>query len=385
MQGTYNHRFLEYASKLLNAYAGDEPFHLYLKKYFSAHKKHGSRDRKLITRLCYAFFRLGNGVISNIEPEERMLLGIFLTEFSPTPLLEERSQWNEKISLPLRDKIKEVSASFDPQQLFKQEKYISNQIQKNEYALSFLQQPKVFIRIRPGRKAAVMSRLASSELAYSSVGNDVLTFSNSKQIEEVVHINKDAVVQDLSSQQVLNMIIPLKEKIQSVWDCCAGSGGKSILLRDKIGKVNLTVSDSRKNILGNLKHRFSRAGIRDYRILQTDLSETATLENFDLILADVPCSGSGTWARTPEQLQFFGPEKLEQYVSLQRTIISNTHKHLNPGGYYLYITCSVFSKENEKQTSSIEKECGLNLIRSQYITGYQQQADTLFTALFQKR
>jgi 16S rRNA (cytosine967-C5)-methyltransferase len=173
-----------------------------------------------------------------------------------------------------------------------------------------------------------------------------------------------------------------------VWDCCAASGGKSILAFDSLKNIRLTVSDTRKNILENLKKRFAKAGIKNYRSFVSDLSisfpQQSISEKHDLIIADVPCSGSGTWARTPEQLCFFTEEKIDDYAILQQKIVSNATRVLNENGYLLYITCSVFKKENEDNIDFIQENLNLQLIKSEYLQGDQMEADTLFAALFKK-
>jgi 16S rRNA (cytosine967-C5)-methyltransferase len=98
----------------------------------------------------------------------------------------------------------------------------------------------------------------------------------------------------------------------------------------------------------------------------------------------VPCSGSGTWARTPEQLHFFSKKKIDEYSILQQKIVSNAIEYLDEKGYLLYITCSVFKKENEENVAFIQKNLNLQLIKSQYLKGYEMQGDTLFAALFRR-
>ena len=107
-------------------------------------------------------------------------------------------------------------------------------------------------------------------------------------------------------------------------------------------------------------------------------------ESFDIIIADVPCTGSGTWARTPEQLHFFKNNEIEKYALLQRRIVGNALPHLKTNGHLLYITCSVFKKESEENVSFFKEKYNLNLIKSEYLKGYEMQADTLFVALFTK-
>ena len=154
-------------------------------------------------------------------------------------------------------------------------------------------------------------------------------------------------------------------------------------------KAGFTVSDIRESILANLKKRFQKAGIKNFKSFVADLTGSPFTPGthrdlhppFDLIIADVPCSGSGTWSRTPEQLCFFDLKKINEYTNLQRRIISNIIKCLRPGGYLLYITCSVFKMENEVITDFIQKEFHLQLIKMELLKGYTLKADTLFAAL----
>src|SRR5690606_8193418 len=104
---------------------------------------------------------------------------------------------------------------------------------------------------------------------------------------------------------------------------------------------------------------------------------------FDLVIADVPCSGSGTWSRTPEQLYYFGKEKIQLYASRQRKILEHVTGNAKPGGYLLYCTCSVFRKENEEQVQYLQ-DAGWTVVQQEILTGYNMRADTLFAALLQK-
>jgi 16S rRNA (cytosine967-C5)-methyltransferase len=169
----------------------------------------------------------------------------------------------------------------------------------------------------------------------------------------------------------------------SAWDCCAASGGKTILLHDHFPSAKLTATDIRENILINLRNRLKRAGIRSYQAFVADLVGKSFLsQKFDVIICDAPCSGSGTWGRTPEQLHFFTREKIDHYAGLQKKIALNASRSLKPGGYFLYITCSVFYLENEDVVAYLQQNSGLKLVVQQYHTGYDKKGDTLFTALF---
>ncbi len=389
----HSHRYLEYASALLNAYDGKEPFHLYLKKYFSANKKHGSRDRRLITALCYRYFRLGSGVITAISVEEKLILATFLIGEKPSPLLEESNpEWNQHIKLPIPKKLEIVKDIFNPKKIFPFREALSDEINFFDFSLSILIQPKLFIRIRPGYRNAVYDKIKSANISFEKINGECLAFTNNEKLSDIFTIDKEIAIQDYNSQQTMALLAfdiqPSAFSI-STWDCCAASGGKSILANDLLKNIELTVSDTRKNILENLKKRFEKAGIKKYHLFVADLSIPKPLKEvegklFDLIIADVPCSGSGTWSRTPEQIHFFKKESISEYAGLQRKIVTNAVKSLKENGRLLYITCSVFKEENEENANFIQKQLRLQLVQSKYLEGYEMQADTLFVALFAK-
>ena len=154
---------------------------------------------------------------------------------------------------------------------------------------------------------------------------------------------------------------------------------------DTLGNVELTVSDIRESILSNLKKRFSEAGITNYKSFVANLQSkfTSPKSKFDLVIADVPCTGSGTWSRTPEQLYYFSTDRIGEYVTKQDKITSAVIPYIKPRGYLLYITCSVFRQENEDRVNDLVSRFPLNLIEMQLIKGYDKKADTLFSALLQ--
>jgi 16S rRNA (cytosine967-C5)-methyltransferase len=84
-------------------------------------------------------------------------------------------------------------------------------------------------------------------------------------------------IQDLSSQKTGNYFEP--HKYDYWWDCCAASGGKSLLLHNLEPNIELLVSDIRENSLNNLQERFQLAGIKKYHLKVIDL-----LQNNDQIL-----------------------------------------------------------------------------------------------------
>ncbi|WP_315817441.1 hypothetical protein [Paraflavitalea speifideaquila] len=99
-------------------------------------------------------------------------------------------------------------------------------------------------------------------MAYSMPATNCIALANASKVDELIQLNKEAVIQDYSSQRVGELL-----KVEGwprpgipVWDCCAASGGKSILACDILGKIDLIVSDIRESIIVNLKSALPKQG-----------------------------------------------------------------------------------------------------------------------------
>ena len=379
--------YLNSAKKILESYAGDIPFAAFLKKQFAANKKFGSTDRKQIAALCYHYFRLGNAAYQ-ISIEERLITATFLCEQSPNEFLAfNKPEWNVCTHKPVEEKI--AIAQIDIRKLFPWTDALSDEVDPVAFCSSFFTQPLFFLRIRPGQKKSVLRKLDDAGLPYSLVGEDCIALPNSTKIDSLLVLDKEVVIQDYNSQRVLNMLKDPASGIRypvSVWDCCAASGGKSLLAYDILdGKIELTVSDIRESILMNLRKRFTAAGINKYHSLIADLQTSnpkLQTSNVDLIICDAPCTGSGTWGRTPEQLCFFSGDRIAEYAARQQQIVSNVIPKLKKGGMFIYITCSVFKAENEAIVHFIKEKFHLRLLQMELLKGYDKKADSMFTAAF---
>ena len=385
------HSYLNSAITILSSYKGEEPFASFIKKYFSQHKKFGSKDRKQVSHLCYSYFRLGKALPA-IAVEEKILIGLFLCSHQTNEVLQElKPEWNEKVTSTVSEKQKLLGLAFSLLDIFSGENELSDSIDKEAFILSHLEQPDLFLRLRPGKENIVKQKLTKAAISFQTITDNCISLPNSSGIDGLILLDKEAIVQDYSSQRVGEFMEVVRQTISDplllrVWDCCAASGGKSIMVKDILGDMDLIVSDVRESILINLQNRFLAAGIKNYESFIADLSKplTISLSTFNMIIADVPCTGSGTWGRTPEQLYYFDEKKIEGYTALQKKIISNIMFQLEPEGYLLYITCSVFKKENEEVVEFIKEKFNLGIIKMKLLKGYDKKADTMFVALLKK-
>ncbi|MCE0507141.1 RsmB/NOP family class I SAM-dependent RNA methyltransferase [Roseivivax sp. GX 12232] len=154
-------------------------------------------------------------------------------------------------------------------------------------------------------------------------------------------------LQDAASQAAM-ADLPLSPG-DRVLDYCAGGGGKSLALAARLGGGPVWAHDADPRRMRDLPDRAARAGA-DLRV--TDRPEGP----FDLVLTDVPCSGSGTWRRAPEAKWQLTPEALAGLCATQAAILREVAPLVRPGGVLAYATCSVLTRENAAQVAAFLAE-----------------------------
>lgn len=388
MQVLFNH-----IESIVTAYKGLPPLSLFLKSYFKQYPKLGSRDRRALSEAVFIYYRhapfFDNAVVSITDviaagirysgTDNIFLQKIFAEKLTATAGAQAGLHpGNMQFSLPLSEGITE-----------------------KKWLDSLLQQPQLFIRMRNNREN-IIKTLQANEIAFETARPylkqqgltkeaDCLRLPNGTAIDKLLP-EKDYVVQDWASQTSVHLLLAqLRQNPLRVWDVCSGAGGKSIFLRDKLPAFELLTTDIRESILHNLLMRFKQYSLKKPEVLVLDSSNEADVKKqlgkrkFDLILCDVPCSGSGTWARTPEQFYFFKPDDLEKFRQLQYPIASQAQQHLAVGGLFAYITCSVFKAENEAVVEQLLQQGNLELLHQQIIDGTAEQADSMFCAFFSRK
>lgn len=375
--------------RLLDEYPADTPLNKFLPGFYRQNKQMGSTDRRVAGRLIYNYFRLGKA-LPHLNADERLFVAEFLCNTRLNSFLQHfKPEWAACIDFNIEDKlamVKNIYPEFNPDDVFPWTDKLSAGIHKDAFLRSFFIQPDLFIRIYRGHETQVKSALSSAGIGFKNEGNGCFALPNGTKLETAIPDSSWYEVQDYSSQQTAGYLRP--KKWDSWWDACAASGGKSLLLHDWEPTVKLVVSDVRESVLHNLDERFRQAGIIKYQKKLLDLTENNDLilhdYAFDGIILDAPCSGSGTWGRTPEMISQFDMHKISFFSRLQQSIASNTVKYLKPGKPLIYITCSVFKAENEDAVNFMVNELGLKLEEQTILPGYGNKADTMFVARLSK-
>lgn len=148
-------------------------------------------------------------------------------------------------------------------------------------------------------------------------------------------------IQDLGSQLILAQ---LPERPAGRWlDACAGAGGKTLQLARLLGSDGrVDAHDIRPQALDELGARASRARLANIRILPAPPSAA-----YDGVLVDAPCSGTGTWRRSPHLKWCTTARAVADASALQRSILEKHAALVRPGGLLVYATCSLSRVEND--------------------------------------
>lgn len=152
-------------------------------------------------------------------------------------------------------------------------------------------------------------------------------------------------LQDAASQAVVEML-PLQDG-QSVLDYCAGGGGKALAMA-ALADVFLVAHDANFARMTDLPARAERAGAK---VALTNTNDLQQHGPFDLVLCDVPCSGSGSWRRAPEGKWSLTQERLDSIQTTQSRILDQASQLVAQGGTLAYATCSMLEAENMVQVN----------------------------------
>lgn len=225
----------------------------------------------------------------------------------------------------------------------------------------------LYLRVNP--------RKASCELAEDRLSKDGLKTEKTvletalKVVENPRRLQQGAAyaeglveIQDLSVQLACATVDwPRSGRIL---DYCAGGGGKTLAIAG-VSDAALHAHDANPGRMTGLAERAARAGVRVRQVATAELAGEAP---YDLVLCDVPCSGSGTWRRDPEAKWRLTPERLQDLGRIQREIVQQSQALVAPGGRLVYMTCSLLEDENEAVVRAAMERPGWELLQQRRFT-----------------
>ena len=191
-------------------------------------------------------------------------------------------------------------------------------------------------------------------------------------------------VQDESSQLAIDA---LDIKDCKVLDLCCGRGGKTFAIIEQCKNVEVISMDKYEHKILQLKDEAGRLGHK-VNIGVNDLFDGNNLDKhwrlYDTIkyvILDVPCTGSGTVRRRPEIKYAGGDTKLTDLVKLQRTLLERGSELTNDEDHLVYMTCSIFQKENMDNIDAfLKKHSEFKLLQYRQYTPEEDGTDGFFFA-----
>lgn len=238
--------------------------------------------------------------------------------------------------------------------------------ESEKFFLSLAQKPPVSIRFNPSKNIASQVsgfRTPLSKLLWSDWGYylpERLTFT----FDPLFHAGA-YYVQEASSMFLEQAIRHCtQERPVLALDLCAAPGGKSTHIRSLLPQGSLLVANevirSRSRVLAENLTKWGHPGVMVVNNDPSDFGKTGV--EFDLIVADVPCSGEGMFRKDPAAVDEWSLQNVEICWQRQRRIIGDIWANLKPGGILIYSTCTYNTKENEENIRWISNELGADVI-----------------------
>ncbi|MCI6609927.1 MAG: methyltransferase domain-containing protein [Ezakiella sp.] len=177
----------------------------------------------------------------------------------------------------------------------------------------------------------------------------------------------DAAILDYSTSAVRDALNHIgNKKIETVIDLCAAPGGKTLLISDYLNAPKIVSQD-----INNKRVELLTKNLQKWR-LNNAISKLADATNYeggsyDLVICDVPCTGSGVIKRRPELKYKIDKKAVEQLNVIQKKILMVANKYVEEDGYIIYSTCSILKYENEAILEYAKSALGLNVVWCKYM------------------
>ena len=342
---------------------------LEIKNYFNINRFAGAKDKRLIQEIVFKYlknyfslkkickensikFDIRNSLLVYFfsENKKKTLKDIYEGKYSISPEKQDKKVY--KAAVNLKCKILPVF----PEWLEKKtNKNIQNSLK--EIYKSILLEPRFDIRINNlvNRDEVLnllnKNNIPSKKAEFSNSGITIL-----KRVEEskINSINNNFFeIQDEGSQ-IVTMLSGAKSGMK-VLDYCAGKGTKTLALFEQMEGEGIIYAYEENLIrLNHLKKRLASQNLsEDISIFYHDKIFESY---FDLVLLDVPCTGSGVWRRRPESIIRINKNSFKEHLKVQKEILNKASKYCKKNGIITYITCSIFENENENQIMSFLKK-----------------------------
>ena len=309
-------------------------------RYFKTRRYAGSKDRRAVRELVFRIIRAVAG-----RPKDGRAAVLALVEDDPS-LRELFGQPRGPASLTEGESAAESGTV--PEWLVPE---LSPLVASDEWP-ALLDRAPLDLRVNVARasREAMLAQFEGAEATPLSPWG--IRLSTDSRIDDRDEFAQGLVeVQDEGSQLIVLSCMPLGD--DRILDLCAGAGGKALALAAVAPGATILATDSNRSRLSKLAPRAERAGAAVESRLLNPPRELEDLADWrgqaDLVLVDAPCSGSGTWRRSPDGRWRLTPERLDRLVAMQSRLLNIGAEFVRPGGRLVYAVCSLLSREGAGQ------------------------------------
>jgi 16S rRNA (cytosine967-C5)-methyltransferase len=243
----------------------------------------------------------------------------------------------------------------------------------------------LWLRVNLPAKAAVARReLQDHGITWTEEGH-AWKLDAARNLQQLPCIEQGILeIQDYASQMIGAAVDVAGEP--NIWDSCAGGGGKTLQIASRLqGRGQIIASDIRSYKLEEVQRRAARAGFSRVRTLPWNGETLPALPALDAILIDAPCTGTGTWRRSPDGKYRCHEREIRGLQSLQISLFQKVLPALKKGGQLIYATCSWLVEENEDVVAeALQAHPDLHLESQQLCGNPAADADTMFHAVLRK-
>ncbi|WP_380051992.1 RsmB/NOP family class I SAM-dependent RNA methyltransferase [Falsihalocynthiibacter sp. SS001] len=345
------------AIQILDEILAGEPAEKQLTTWARQNRYAGSKDRAAVRDLVFEVLRSKQSlaISGGAETGRGMLLGL-LRMRGDDP--DDTFTGEGYAPAPLTDQEKGAGRAPTEAESLDAPEWLIPQLQESlgadfESVFNLLKsRAPVFLRVnlQAGTREQAIESLASEEIVaepHELAETALIVTKNPRRVQNSQTFASGLVeLQDAASQFVAEQIPVAKGN--SILDYCAGGGGKSLALAARMPKDELTIfaHDISQNRMRDIPTRAERAGV-NINLLET--SEIADAAPFEVVVCDVPCSGSGAWRRAPEGKWTLTTERLTELTRIQREVLEKTKGYVSENGVLAYLTCSLLRQENQDQ------------------------------------
>ena len=325
-QATLNH-----AAQIIAGITADLRADTALRFYFEGHRYLQPPAKRHISRTVFAYFRWLGWLEPKAPPQRRLEQAV---------ALQDRFQAD-----PKSVKAETLAVRAVPEWLWTElDLPAAPATAKADYLRQLQREPALWLRARPGQRAALLASLFAGEA--SDLAPDALRFTGTQDLFKTEQFRTgEFEIQDLASQLVGLAAAPVPG--ETWWDACAGEGGKTLHLADLMrNKGVVWATDRNEKRIDTLKRRAARAKLFNFRTEFWDGgSRLPTKAKFDGILLDAPCSGVGTWQRNPHARWTTTPDDVRELAATQLAMLNHVVGALKPKGRLIYAVCTLTRSE----------------------------------------